>query len=51
MPTRRTMELIVITTALMTPVIRLGKVWAAKHMATSANPVTNVAAKTVTVLA
>lgn len=51
MPTRRTMELIILTTALMHPVIRLGRVWAAKHLATSSNPATNVAAKTVTVLA
>lgn len=51
MPTRRTMELIVITTIALHPVIKLGKVWAHKHLATSSNGVTGVAAKTVSVLA
>jgi hypothetical protein len=45
------MELIVITAVLIHPVIRLGRVWAHKHLATSGNPVTNVAAQTVDVLA
>lgn len=51
MPNRRTMELVVITVVLVHPVIRLGRVWAAKHLATSANPVSKVAAETVSVLA
>jgi hypothetical protein len=48
---RRGMEVVVVTVILLHPVIKLGKVWAAKHLATSGNPVTGVIAKTVTALA
>lgn len=45
MPTRRTMELIIVTVVLLHPVIRMAHVWAAKHLATSNNPSTGVAAE------
>jgi hypothetical protein len=45
MPTRRTMELIIVTTVLLHPVIRMVHIWAAKHLATSNNPSTGVAAE------
>ena len=45
MPTRRTFELINVTTILLHPVIRMAKVWAAKHLATSDNPATGVIAE------
>jgi hypothetical protein len=45
------MELIVITSLALHPVITLGRVWARKHLATSSNGVTGVVAKTVSVLA
>jgi hypothetical protein len=45
MPTRRTMELIVVTVVLLHPVIRMAHIWAAKHLATSANQSTGVAAE------
>jgi hypothetical protein len=47
MPNRRTFELIIIVGVLLHPVIRLAHVWALKHQATSANPVTNTAAEVV----
>lgn len=48
--TRRDMEIVVAIVVLLHPVIKLGKVWSAKHLATSSNPVTSVAAKTASVL-
>ena len=45
MPTRRTMELMVVTFVLLTPVISMAKIWCAKHLATSSNQSTGVAAE------
>ena len=47
MPTRRTFELIIVTVVLLHPVIRMSRVWAAKHLATSTNPATGAAAQVV----
>jgi len=51
MPTRRTMELVVMTVVLIHPVIQMAKIWAAKHRATSATPATNVAAQVIEAVA
>lgn len=51
MPTRRTMELVVVTVVLLHPVIRMARIWAAKHLATSTNPVTTTAAETIAAVA
>jgi hypothetical protein len=45
MPTRRTMELVIVTVVLLHPVIRMAHIWAAKHIATSNNPATVSAAE------
>lgn len=45
MPNRRTLELIVVTVVLMGPVVSMARIWAAKHLATSNNPGTTVAAE------
>lgn len=45
MPTRRTMELVIVTVVLLHPVIIMGRIWAAKHIATSNNPATVAAAE------
>lgn len=50
MPTRRIMELTIVTVVLMTPVIRMAKIWAAKHLQTSSNPATGTAAEVVQTL-
>ena len=47
MPTRRTMELVIVTVVLLHPVIRMAHIWAAKHLQTSANESTGVAAEVV----
>ncbi len=47
MPTRRTMELVIITVVLLHPVIRMAHIWAAKHLATSTNPATTTAAEVI----
>ena len=47
MPTRRVMELIVVTVVLLHPVIRMAHIWAAKHLATSSNSSTGTAAEVV----
>lgn len=47
MPTRRTMELVIVTVVLLHPVIRMAHIWAAKHLSTSANPATSTAAEVV----
>lgn len=47
MPTRRTFELIIVTVVLLHPVIRMAHIWAAKHLATSSNETTGVAAEVV----
>lgn len=47
MPTRRTMELMIVTVILLHPVIRMAHIWAAKHLATSSNDSTGVAAEVV----
>lgn len=47
MPTRRTMELVIVTVVLLHPVIRLAHVWAAKHLATSGNEQTGTVAEVV----
>lgn len=51
MPTRRTMELVVVTVVLLHPVIRMARIWAAKHLSTSTNPVTTTAAETIAAVA
>jgi hypothetical protein len=50
MPTRRTMELIVITTVLLAPVLSMVHLWARKHLATTANTATSDAAAVITQL-
>jgi len=45
MPTRRTFELIVVTVVLLTPVLSMARIWAAKHLATSGNDSTAVGAE------
>ena len=47
MPTRRTMELVIITVVLLHPVIRMAHIWAAKHLATSNNETTSTMAEVV----
>jgi hypothetical protein len=48
---RRGMEVTVAVVVLLHPVIKLGKVWSGKTLATSGNSLTQVVAKTVSVLA
>jgi len=50
MPTRRTFELVIVTVVLLHPVIRMAHLWAAKHLATSENPVTKTAAEVVSIV-
>jgi hypothetical protein len=50
MPTRRTMELIVITVVLMAPALSMVHLWARKHLATTASTATGDAAAVVTQL-
>lgn len=50
MPTRRTMELIIVTVVLLHPVINMAKIWAAKHISTSENSATRTAAEVVAIL-
>ena len=51
MPTRRDMELIVVVVVLLHPVLSMARIWAHKHLVTSNNPSTGVAAEvTATVL-
>ncbi len=47
MPNRRTFELMIVTVVLVHPVIRMARIWAAKHLATSSNPATTEAAEVV----
>jgi hypothetical protein len=47
MPTRRTMELIIVTVVLLHPVIRMAHIWAAKHLSTSNNEVTGIVAEVI----
>ena len=47
MPTRRTMELVILTVVLLHPVIRMAHIWAAKHLQTSNNPTTGVVAEVI----
>lgn len=51
MPTRRTMELVIVTVVLMHPVIRMARIWAHKHLATSSNPATGTVAEVVATVA
>lgn len=51
MPSRRTMELVIVTVVLLHPVIRMAHLWAAKHLATSSNPVTGTVAEVISVIA
>ena len=51
MPTRRTMELVIVTVVLMHPVIRMARIWAHKHLATSNNETTGVVAEVVATVA
>jgi len=41
------MELIIVTVVLLHPVIRMAHIWAAKHLATSANPATGTVAEVI----
>lgn len=50
MPTRRTMELVVITVVLLAPVLSMAHLWARKHLATTTNAATSDAAAVVTQL-
>lgn len=45
MPTRRTMELVIVTVVLLHPVLAMARTWARKHMATSQNDATTAAAE------
>lgn len=45
MPNRRVMELVIVTVVLLHPVIRMGRIWAYKHLATSNNEATSTAAE------
>jgi hypothetical protein len=45
MPNRRTFELIVVTVILLGPVVNMGRIWFRKHIATSGNESTGVAAE------
>lgn len=45
MPTRRTMELIIVTTVLLHPVLSMARIWMAKHLHTSDNQSTGAAAE------
>ena len=45
MPTRRTMELVIVTVILLHPVISMARFWSAKHLHTSNNESTGVAAE------
>lgn len=47
MPTRRTMELIIVTSLLLHPVVGMVRIWARKHLATSSNQATTTAAEVV----
>jgi hypothetical protein len=51
MPNRRTMELVIVTVVLLHPVIRMARIWAFKHQATSSNPATSTAAEVIATLA
>lgn len=51
MPNRRTMELVIVTVVLMHPVIRMARVWAHKHLATSSNPATGTVAEVIATVA
>lgn len=51
MPNRRTMELVIVTVVLLHPVIRMAHIWAAKHLVTSDNQSTGVAAQVVATIA
>lgn len=44
MPTRRTMELMIVVVVLMHPVVSMARIWLAKHQVTSSNQSTGVAA-------
>ena len=50
MPTRRIMELTIVTVVLLHPVIRMAHIWTLKHLATSANPTTGTAAQVINTL-
>lgn len=45
MPTRRTMELVIVTVLLLHPVVAMARIWSAKHLATSSNDSTGTAAE------
>ena len=47
MPNRRTFELMVVTIVLVHPVIRMARIWAAKHMATAGPGPASTAAEVV----
>lgn len=47
MPTRRTMELVILTTVLLTPVLSMVQLWMRKHIVTSRNDVTSDAARVI----
>lgn len=45
MPTRRTMELAIVTYVLLHPVVSMARIWLAKHQLTSSNQSTGAAAE------
>ena len=45
MPTRRVMELVIVTVVLMHPVVAMWRIYAAKHLATSSNQSTGAGAE------
>lgn len=45
MPTRRAMELTIVTVLLLHPAMSMVRIWLAKHLATSSNDSTGVAAE------
>ena len=47
MPNRRTFELVIVTVILVHPVIKMARIWAAKHLVTSSNPATGNVAEVV----
>lgn len=47
MPTRRTMELVILTVILLQPAMAMIKLWMQKHIVTTGNDVTSDAARAV----
>ena len=45
MPTRRTMELMIVVAVAMHPIAAMVRIWSAKHLATSSRPSSQTAAR------